>query len=108
MMGATASSDAAESLAQNSPSGLEYEAINTVRGAALALVRLRLQNASFQAKMTRISPVEERPGNAIGRNRCQICPIDASRLQNRPRNLTEIGVRHPDRNWQVHQGVDND
>src|SRR6516165_7238148 len=71
MMGATASNDAAESFAQNNPSGLEYEAMNTVRGAALALVRLMLQNASFHAKMIRISPVEEIPGKLIGRSRYQ-------------------------------------
>src|SRR3979411_1521091 len=47
-MGAMAMVDAAESLAQKSPSGLENEAMNAVRGAALAAVRLRLQKASFQ------------------------------------------------------------
>src|SRR4030088_1134247 len=71
MIGATARSDAADRLAQNRASGLEYEAIKAVNGAALALVRLMLQNASFQAKIIRISAVEERPGKLIGRKRCQ-------------------------------------
>ena len=47
-MGAIAIVEAAESLAQNSPSGAENEAMNAVSGAAFVAVRLRLQNASFQ------------------------------------------------------------
>jgi len=71
MMGATANSEAAESFAQNSPSGLEYEAINTVSGAALALDKLMLQKASFHARMISSSAVEESPGIVIGRSKCQ-------------------------------------
>ena len=43
-----ASSEAADSLAQNSPSGLEKLAMSWVSGAAWEEVRLMLQNASFQ------------------------------------------------------------
>ena len=50
-IGAIAMVDAADNLAQNNPSGLEYEAMNAVSGAALAAVRLSVQKASFQARM---------------------------------------------------------
>ena len=65
-MGATASVEAADSFAQNSPSGLEYDAMNAVSGAALAAVRLSVQNASFQDRMMLSSTVEAMPGIAIG------------------------------------------
>src|SRR3989442_1188700 len=68
-MGAMAMVDAAESLAQKSPSGLENEAMNAVRGAALAAVRLRLQKASFQDKMMASSEVEAMPGSESGSSR---------------------------------------
>ena len=61
-----ASVEAAESLAQNNPSGLEYEAMKAVSGAALAAVRLSVQNASFHARMMLSSIVEAMPGTAIG------------------------------------------
>ena len=51
-IGATARVEAAESFAQNSPSGLEYEAMKAVSGAASDVVRLSVQKASFQARIT--------------------------------------------------------
>src|SRR5947207_14987468 len=66
MIGAIASVDAADSFAQNRPSGLEYDAMKTVSGAASNVERLRVQNASFHARMKLRSSVEARPGMAIG------------------------------------------
>ncbi|ABA50513.1 hypothetical protein BURPS1710b_1039 [Burkholderia pseudomallei 1710b] len=68
-IGATASSDAADSFAQKSPSGLEYDAMNTVSGAAFELDRLMLQNASFHDRITSSNAVDARPGSAIGISR---------------------------------------
>ncbi len=68
-IGATASSDAADSLAQNKPSELEYDAMNTVSGAAFELDRLMDQNASFHDRMISSRPVEARPGSDIGISR---------------------------------------
>src|ERR1700757_4109995 len=65
-IGATASTEAADSFAQNKPPGLEYKALTTLKGAALALVRLMLQSASFQLKMINSNAVDDSPGNAIG------------------------------------------
>src|SRR5215212_10402160 len=65
-MGAIAMVEAAESLAQNSPSGAEKEAMKVVRGAAFEVVRLRLQNASFQHRMIDNSAVEAMPGSDSG------------------------------------------
>ena len=68
-IGAIAIVEAAESLAQNSPSGLENDAMNAVSGAASAAVRLRLQNASFQDRMIASREVEAIPGSESGRSR---------------------------------------
>src|ERR1035438_7568210 len=95
MIGATASSDAAESFAQNKPSGLEYEAMNTVSGAAFALVRLMLQKASFHESTMSRREVEEMPGSANG---VKYVPqltessraIHAGSLQNRTRYFAEV------------------
>src|SRR5215471_12551800 len=65
-IGAIASVEAADSLAQNRPSGLEYDAMNTVSGAAADVDRLSVQNASFQARIRLSSSVEASPGIAIG------------------------------------------
>src|SRR5256885_7145078 len=55
-MGAMAISEAAESLAQNSPSGLAYEAISVASVPARALLRFSDQKASFQdRKSTRLN-----------------------------------------------------
>ena len=61
--------EAAESLAQKSPSGLENEAMNAVSGAAFAAVRFRLQKASFQERMIAKSDVEAMPGSESGSRR---------------------------------------
>ncbi|MNL70528.1 hypothetical protein D3C87_1955440 [compost metagenome] len=53
-------------MAQNNPSGLEYEAINAVSGAALDEVRFSDQNASFQHRISDSNTVEARPPLAIG------------------------------------------
>ncbi len=58
--------DAAESFAQNSPCGLENEAMKAESGAALVVVSWIVQNASFQARMMFKSRVEAMPGTAIG------------------------------------------
>jgi hypothetical protein len=82
MMGIIARKDAAESLAQNKPSGLEKPAIKTGSGAARELVRLRLQKDSFQARMINNSAVDATPGIAIGRNKCQSsCQISAPSMR---------------------------
>src|SRR5215210_7936696 len=65
-MGAIAMVEAAESLAQNSPSGAENEAMKVVSGAAFEVVKLRLQNASFQHRMIDNSAVEAIPGSESG------------------------------------------
>src|ERR1700709_1254119 len=66
MIGAIAINDAAESLAQNCPSGLEYSEMKKLSGAAYLLVRLSVQNASFQDRITLSSSVEAMPGTAMG------------------------------------------
>src|SRR3984893_10471536 len=65
-IGAIASVEAADSFAQNRPSGLEYEAMKTVNGAASRVDRLSVQNASFQARMTLRRRGDAMPGIAIG------------------------------------------
>src|SRR6478609_9012495 len=70
-MGAIAIVEAAESLAQNRPSGAENDAMNAVSGAALETVRFRLQNASFQHRMIDSSAVEAMPGRDSGRSSIQ-------------------------------------
>ncbi|MNI87653.1 hypothetical protein D3C73_1448680 [compost metagenome] len=55
-------------MAQNSPSGLEYEAINAVSGAAFDEVRFSDQKASFQHRISDSSTVDARPPLAIGSN----------------------------------------
>lgn len=58
--------DAAESLAQNNPCGLEKEAIKADSGAALAPLRFNVQNDSFQARIILNNAVEAKPGAASG------------------------------------------
>src|SRR3712207_1353701 len=70
-MGAIAMAEAAESLAQNRPSGAENEAMNVVRGAAVEVGRFRLQNASFQHRMIDSRAVEAMPGSDSGSSRFQ-------------------------------------
>src|SRR3989442_15442030 len=65
-IGAMAMVDAAESLAQKSPSGLENEAMNAVRGAALAAVRLRLQRPPFLIRVRPRSWLGGRPAERQG------------------------------------------
>ncbi len=61
--------DAADSFAQNSPSGAEKDAMKAVSGAASDVVRLRLQKASFQVRMIASSAVEAIPGKDNGISR---------------------------------------
>ena len=68
-MGATAIVDAADNFAQKRPSGLEKDAMKAVSGAELAAVRLRLQKASFQARIMASKLVEAMPGSYRGRSR---------------------------------------
>ena len=62
MIGATEGRDAAESLAQKNPSGLEHDA----RVLAFAAVTLMHQKDTFQDKITASSAVEATPGAASG------------------------------------------
>src|ERR1700759_2519390 len=66
-MGAMASTEAADSLDQNRPSGLEYDAISAASVPALAAVRLSDQNASFHASTRHSRPVDAMPPMASGR-----------------------------------------
>ena len=65
-MGIIAITEAAESLAQNKPSGLEKDAIKTERGAEFVEVSINDQNASFQHKITLKRNAEEIPGRDNG------------------------------------------
>src|ERR1700761_1486792 len=73
-IGATAIVEAADNLAKNNPSGLENDAMNAVNGAAPAEVRFRLQNASFQHRISDNNPVEATPGKVSGNSRNQTSP----------------------------------
>src|SRR5690242_711207 len=70
-IGAIAIVEAADSLAQNRPSGAENEAMKVVSGAARELVRLRLQNASFQHRMIESRAVDAIPGSDRGSSSIQ-------------------------------------
>src|SRR3712207_259293 len=70
-IGAIATVDAADSLAQNRPSGAENEAMKVVSGAAFEVVRFRLQNASFQHRMMDRSAVDAMPGSDRGMSSSQ-------------------------------------
>ena len=112
-IGAIAIVEAADSLAQNRPSGAEKEAMKAVSGAALEAVRLRLQNASFQHRMIESSAVEAMPGSDSGRSSSQtscfgLRAVHAAGLEDVLRHLLEEGVEHPDHDRQVHQRVDDD
>src|SRR5690606_5688427 len=65
-IGAIAIVEAADSLAQNRPSGLEYEAMKAVSGAAPDEVRFKDQTAAVQARITHSSSAENMPSSAIG------------------------------------------
>ena len=73
-MGAIAMSDAADNLAQNRPSGLEYEAMSVASVPALAALRFRLQKASFHDSTRHSRPVDARPpmpsGSSTRRTSC--------------------------------------
>ncbi len=69
-MGAMAISEAADNLAQNRPSGLEYEAISVASVPALAELRLSDQKASFQLSTRHSRPVEAIVPMASGRITC--------------------------------------
>ena len=73
-MGAIAMSDAADNLAQNRPSGLEYEAMSVASVPALAALRFRLQKASFHDSTRHNRPVDARPpmpsGSSTRRTSC--------------------------------------
>ena len=67
-------SDAADNLAQNRPSGLEYEAMSVASVPALAALRFRLQKASFHDSTRHNRPVDARPpmpsGSSTRRTSC--------------------------------------
>ena len=73
-MGAIAISDAADNLAQNRPSGLEYDAISVASVPALAALRFRLQKASFHDSTRHKRPVDASPpmpsGSSTRRTSC--------------------------------------
>src|SRR5882757_6701020 len=65
-IGATANVDAADSFAQNNPSGSAKEAVKAVSVAALTVVRFRLQNDSFQQRIIDKRAVAAMPGAESG------------------------------------------
>src|SRR6218665_1737242 len=65
-MGAMAISEAADSLAQNRPSGLEDDAIRVARVPALAEVRFRAQKDSFQLSTRHNRPQDAMPPTDSG------------------------------------------
>src|SRR5690606_2015889 len=90
-IGAIARVEAADSLAQNKPSGDEKDAMNAVRGAACEAVRLRLQNASFQHRIMERSAVEAIPGRLNGNNKYRTwCPTPAPSI--RPASKISFGT----------------
>ena len=111
-MGAIAIVEAAESLAQNRPSGAENEAMNVVSGAAL-------RGRQVQAPERLVPAQDDRQqggrGDARQRQRQQQHPdlllglgaVHAAGLEDVLRHLLEEGVEHPDHDRQVHQGVDD-
>src|SRR5882672_2192463 len=70
-IGAIAISDAADNLAQNSPSELEYDAIKVASVPARAELRLSDQNASFHENTRHNNPVEASPPMPSGRITCR-------------------------------------
>ena len=87
--------------------------MNAVSGAAPAEVRFRLQNASFQHRISDSSPVEATPGMVSGSNRNQTSPaglraVHAAGLEYLVRHFLVEGEQHPDDDRQVHQRVDHD
>src|SRR5205085_9853458 len=66
--------EAADRLAQNGPSGLEYEAIRVASVPALAEPRLSDQNASFQLSTRHSRPVDDSVPIASGRITCLNSP----------------------------------
>src|SRR5205814_5644614 len=69
-IGAIASSDAADNLAQNNPSGLEYDAISAASVPAFAELRFSDQNASFHASTRHSSAVDASVPTASGLITC--------------------------------------
>ena len=105
-IGAIASTEAAESFAQNRPCGAEKLAMKAVSGAALCAVRLRLQNASFQHRMMPSSAGRGDAGQHqrqqhVNQHLAQVGAVDAARLDDVLRQVAEEGVQHPDRDRQV-------
>src|SRR5438445_13859896 len=86
-MGAMASNDAADNLAQKRPSGLEYDAMSTASVPAFAELRFSDQKASFQLSTRHSRPVDARPpmpsGSSTRVNSCHsVAPSmrEASRI----------------------------
>src|SRR4249920_2493164 len=71
MIGAMAISEAADNLAQNNPSGLEYEPISVASVPALAELRLSDQKASFQLSTKHNNAVDDSVPIASGRITCR-------------------------------------
>ena len=87
--------------------------MNAVSGAAFAVVRFSVQNASFHA---RIDVQQQRRGDAGHRHRQQhvddLAPhggaVHARRLEDVARDFLEVGEEHPDHDRQVAQAEDDD
>src|SRR3954463_1933390 len=73
-IGAMAISEAADNLAQNRPSGLEYEAIKVASVPALEEPRFSDQKASFQLRTRHSRPVDDKVPIARGRITCRNSP----------------------------------
>ena len=104
--------EAADSLAQNSPWGLENDAMKVVSGAAVEVVRLRLQKASFQAQDDRQQ--RGRRDARQGQRHQQVDQlllglgaVHAAGLEDVLGHLLEEGVEHPDHDRQVDQREDD-
>ena len=86
MIGATAKKEAAESLAQNSPSGLEWDAIKTVRGAACAL------NTILKVRLKRPIYLRLCPKPRFGGNNRSWRPSNLSPIINHLSGITAHGA----------------
>ena len=75
--------------------------------------RLKAKKNSFQAKMIEMKTVATSPGVTIGKHDLghlaeEPGAVDPRRVEHVARDLLEEGAQHPDRDRQVHRGVEDD